>query len=60
MQLRRHTDNALEAQRWQASQAAREQPERAAHYNALERMGELVQAGYRTEAKRLHEREVAQ
>lgn len=59
-QLRRYTDQALEAQRHQAQQAARQPAEwqRACWENTLERMGELALAGYLAESKRMHEREV--
>lgn len=55
MQLRRHTDNQLEAQRWQAAQAARKPADwqRAAWENALERAGELALAGLLAEARRV-------
>lgn len=45
----------MEAQRFTASQASREQAATQAWLNALERAGELVQAGYYQDARRVLE-----
>lgn len=46
----------MEAQRFLARQASRERDTLIA--NALERMGELVEAGYLAESKRIAKREI--
>lgn len=51
----RHIHEALEATRWQARQASREQPAQVAWLNALERAGELVQSGQWADARRVLE-----
>lgn len=56
MQNRDHTLKQLEAQRWQAAQAAREQSEQAYRNDILERAGELAQGGYLAESRRMAKR----
>jgi len=60
MQLRKYNDNQLSTQRWQAEQAAREQPSSAYLANILERAGELAQGGYLKESAAMHQRFVAE
>lgn len=56
-QLRKHTDNQLERERWLASQASREVASynQVAWENALDRAGELFLAWYRKDSARVLE-----
>ena len=51
----KHAHRQLEAQRWQAEQAARERPEAVLLAAALERAGELAELGRLAESKRVLE-----
>jgi len=46
---------AMATRRWQAQQASREQPAQAAWCAALERAGELFEAGYWADSRRVLE-----
>jgi hypothetical protein len=50
---RKNIEAQMEAQRWQAQQAAREQPAQVALNAALERAGELAQQGRLAESRRV-------
>lgn len=58
--LRQTIEAQLEAQRWAASQASREQSSETLKANALERWAELFEAGYYSEARRVWKREFEQ
>ena len=52
-QLRKTGDDQLSAQRWQADQAARDQPAQALRDAALDRAGELAKQGRLAESRRV-------